>query len=126
MVYSEAPVHDHFDAGCLQAPRDTGMANAYLHPYQNGLDLEHRIEQRRYVLGTPEDVHDVDWPGGRRGPQIRVDRLAEGDASYRMNRDDGVSCLLKVGCYSVTWPIGFPAQAHHSDTTGAAKNLRNP
>ncbi len=126
MVYSKATVHDHFDAGCLQAPRYVRVANAYLHPNQNRFDLDHRIEQRRYVLGAPEDVHDVDWSRGRRRPQVRMDRLAQGGAGYRMNGDDGEPCSLKVGGYTVTRPIGIPAQAHDSNTTSAAKDLGNP
>ena len=126
MVYCKALVHDNLDAGRLQAPGHVCVANADLHPNENGFDLEHRIEQRWYVLGAPKNVHDIDRPRGRGRPQIWMDRLAEGDASYRMNGDDGVPCSLKVGCYSVTWTIGFPAQAHNRNTTGGAKNLRQP
>ena len=55
-----------------------------------------------------------------------MDLLTERDASYWMNGDDGVPCSLKVGGYTMTGPIGFPAQAHDSNTTGAAKDLGDP
>ncbi len=50
MVYGKAPVHDDFDAGCLQTPCYSGVANADLHPDENGFDLEHGIEKGGHVL----------------------------------------------------------------------------
>jgi hypothetical protein len=122
MVYCKAPVHDHFDACCLQARCYGRMAYAYLHPDENWFDLEHSIEQRWYVLRAPEDVHDIDRSRGGGGAQIRMNRFAKGDAADRMNGDDGVPCLLKVGCHSMAGSVGFPAQTDNSNTAGAAKN----
>ena len=67
MVYCKAPVHDHFDARCLQARGYARVANPDLHPDQNGFDLDHGIEQRWYVLGAAEDIHDIDRARGSRG-----------------------------------------------------------
>ena len=50
MVYRKAPVHDDFDSGFLQASCYGRVANAHLHPYESGFDLEHGIEQRWYML----------------------------------------------------------------------------
>jgi hypothetical protein len=126
MVYCKAAVHDNFDALCLQAVCNVRVADAYLHPDENGFDLEHGIEQRWYVLRAPKDVYDIDGSGGGGGVQIRMHRLTHGNAPHRMNGDDGISRLLKVRCHSMAGPLGFAAQANHCNTASAAKNLGKP
>jgi hypothetical protein len=124
MVDGKTPVHDDCNTGRLQVAGYIIVPDPDLHPDQSRLYLEHGIEQRRHVLGAPEDVHYVDRSCGCGRTQIRVDRLTEGDAAHRMNGDDGVPCLLKVSCHSMAGPLGLPAQANHCNAASAAKNLR--
>jgi hypothetical protein len=126
MIHGKTPVHNDCDTGRLQVAGYIIVPDSNLHPDQGRFYVENGIEQRRHVLRAPEDVHYVDRSRGSGRTQIRVDRLPQSDAPHRMNGDDRVPCLLKVGCHSMAGPVRLPAQANNSYAARTAKDLGKP
>jgi len=125
VVYRETAIHYHGDPCLFQLTSNLGMANAHLHPDQLGPDFEQLLQQSRDILRAAENIHDVDGPGRvPGGPEIGIYGLAQGNASSRVDRDDGVTRALEVRGDSVTGSVRLSAESDHGDSTGVSDELR--
>ena len=62
-------------------------------------------------------------PAAAGGAEIGMDRLAQGHAAGRVDRDDRVAGALEVCGHSVAGSLRLSAQSHHGDAPGGSQDL---
>jgi hypothetical protein len=126
VVDRKASIHDNCNPGRFEAPCYFVVPYSLLHPDQLRVDFEKLLQQRWNVLGTPEDVDDVDWSTGGGRAQVRVHWLTKGDAARRVNGHNGVTGPLEICRYTVTRPFRFAAKSDDCYTPGITHQLCQP
>lgn len=122
-VAIDAAVHHGEDAGGLRARRGFLVHHAVLEPERRELQPDAGIDDRRHVLGTTEDVHDVHpLAGGQHlGQVIEVgDRpLAERRVDGRIDRNHAVAEALQAARHAMARARGVGRQP--DDSYGARR-----
>jgi hypothetical protein len=113
VIFQDAAIHGHRDAGGAGARGGGFVDDAFLHPHSLGLELDGSIHERAGSFRAAEDVDDVDGEGNRF--QRGVGALAEHLALVGVHRHDAVALRLHVLADAVAWPPFVARQAYHGD-----------
>ena len=89
MIFQNAAIHHHREAGLCGAECRRFMDYPFLHPDCFGADANGSFHEVRNELRTPKNIHNVDRL--RYGIQVRVALLPQDFGLQRIYRDDPVS-----------------------------------
>lgn len=121
VFYEEAGIFDYEEAGGASLFRGGGMRNSLLEPERFGVDGYGGIRDRGNVVGTAEDVDDVNGPGGVF--EAGIGFFAENFGFVGVDRDDFVADRLEIRGDFMGGAPGIGGEADYGDGFGGAEEI---
>ena len=125
----EASIHDREDARALGFLGGGYVDYAVLEPQRRELQADAIFHDARDMLGTPEDIDDVDFLA-RRQDLLQVIQIGHGALTQhgidrRCHGDDPVAEALQRTGHAVAGARGVGGQADHGNDPGRLQELGN-
>ena len=96
MLNEYAPIHGDTDAGGFETACGREVFHPELHEEKRDLPGDRLVRNRGHVLGTPEDVHNIDTDFGRDPREAGVAGLPQDFPMTGVDRNDPVPLPLEV------------------------------